>query len=602
MVAMFKYAIPNPDLTESLLQIFAPQVALEIERNHHLTELNKLSQALEQSPNVTFITDTEGVIVYVNSAFEKLSGYSKIEAIGKKPNLLKSGKMPDEYYQDLWVTLKAGKIWKNDVCNKKKDGTLYWSSINASPIFDHQGNITHYLAIEKDLTNRIKNEQKIRYQSNHDLLTGLPNRNLGIDRLNQCLKVSRTNSTITSVICVGIDNFKIINEKYGLQLSDKILKAIALRLQTIHKSDTQVFHFGSDEFIVFFGSTKNETKVKSQITSIGSLFASPIEIEGKSIPLTISSGVSLFPNDADDSETLIRNANNAMKFAKESGRNTFHFYDESLNKGAVRQYNIEKGMQEALQLKEFSLNYQPFINFKTGQIIGAEALVRWHSHKLGQVFPDEFIPIAEQTGFIDKLGEFVLRTACEQLAQWLPILETEFQMSINISPRQFRNKGFSALVMQVLKENNLNPAQIKLEVTEGLLLEKKYEPEKKMNELHLLGIALAMDDFGTGYSSLQNLRKFPFSLLKIDRSFIHELLDNKRDQIMIKAIIAMCKDMHLQVIAEGVETKEQSQYLKNIGCDLAQGYFFSKPVLSVEFEKLIRNKPFLLSVNPEPGC
>lgn len=552
-------------------------------------QISKLSYVVEQSPNSIFITDLAGKIEYANQKFEQLNGYSRAEYLGKSPAILKSGEMPDVFYHDLWLNLEKFHEWKFDVCNRRKDGSLYWAREHVSFVRDKNGKVTHFMSIAQDITEIREKELALQYQARYDQLTGMPNRFLGMEKLKESIQNSRTALLNTVVLFLDLDNFKNINDNLGHRTGDLILVETAKRLRNVIREADTLARFGGDEFLIILDGIAGMKTAEQVVENIYAAFLSPFIVDDNEIFVTVSSGISVAPGDGDDADELIRYADSAMYHSKERGRNTFHFFNATISDAAKNRFEIERELRGALEQNQFEVHYQPFIDLASGAIVGAEALLRWQNPRLGFVSPNDFIPIAEQTGLIEGIGKYVLETAFRQVQSWLPLLHPAFQMSVNISPRQFRRGKIVEDLKCILSRVQLDPRRIKLEVTEGLLLQSHDNPVDVLNEIKRMGIGVAMDDFGTGYSSLLNLRQFSFDLLKIDRSFIHDLIENAQTRAMVNAIIAMCNSLKLQIIAEGIETQEQKDYLLQQGCDLGQGYLFHRPVPAQAFAAFLQN-------------
>ncbi|MFO1471019.1 MAG: EAL domain-containing protein [Turneriella sp.] len=573
----------KPALVANILDITERVLAQE--------QINKLSYVVEQSPNSIFITDLSGKIEYANRKFEQLNGYTRAEYLGKSPAILKSGEMPESFYRDLWQNLERFHEWKFDVCNKRRDGSLYWAREHISFVRDQNGNATHFMSISQDITEIREKERELHYQARYDQLTGAPNRFLGMEKLRESLQNSRTTGLNTVVLFLDLDNFKNINDNLGHRTGDLILIETAGRLSAILSPQDTLARFGGDEFLIILDGIADLKDSQMTIEKIHQSFLTPFKVDENEIFVTVSSGISASPADGNDPDELIRYADSAMYHSKERGRNTFHFFNATISDTAKNRFLIERELRGALEQNQFEVHYQPFIDLTSGAIVGAEALLRWQNPRLSAVSPNDFIPIAEQTGLIESIGKYVLETAFRQVQSWLPIVHPTFQMSINISPRQFRRGKIVEDLNCILSRVQLNPGKIKLEVTEGLLLQSHDNPVEILNEIKQMGIGVAMDDFGTGYSSLLNLRQFSFDLLKIDRSFIHDLIENAQTRAMVNAIIAMCNSLNLQIIAEGIETEAQRDYLLQQGCNLGQGYLFHKPVPAQDFVVFLQNSP-----------
>jgi len=554
-----------------------------------------LSQACEQSPTSIVITDNQGNIDYVNPKFEQISGYSLAEVKGKNPRVLKSGHTSPNEYRSLWQQISSGQEWHGEFHNQKKNGELYWEKASISSIRNPQGVITHYVAIKEDITLQKKQEEMLFYQANYDAVTGLPNRTLGKDRLRKALEHGQRNNHLVGVIFVDLDNFKKVNDTLGHNAGDLLLKEVGQRLVcSVRRSDT-VARLGGDEFLIVVAKVKASLDLALIAKRILGLLRQPISLNSHDLLVNGSVGIAIFPEDGYSLEELLRNADTAMYAAKADGRNTFKFFTSHMNEVAQSRLQLEGQLRQALAHQELFLHYQPFIHLPTGTIVAAECLMRWQNKLLGAVTPDEFIPIAEEMGLIIDLGEWVLRQACQYLTSSTSSFSfpKPFWIAVNISPRQLRDSYFIEMVETILKETNISPRQLELEMTEQLLLDNHPDILETLAKLAAMEISLSIDDFGTGYSSLSYLHRFQFNRLKIDPSFIRQLPEEQSMVGLVKAIIALAHHLQLEVIAEGIETENQWRFLQEQGCDFGQGYYFSPPVPAAELVNLLSQQPFL---------
>ena len=563
-------------------------------------QLKILSQACEQSPVSIVITNHQGLIHYINPKFEEISGYTLAEVIGQNPRVLKSGETSPEEYQYLWQTISGGQTWHGEFHNRKKNGELYWEKASISPIVNHQGVITHYVAVKEDITLRKQQEEQLYLQAHFDPVTHLPNRTLAMDRLNQALESAYRHQYKVAVMFIDLDRFKAINDTLGHDQGDQLLRETGQRLQScLRKTDT-VARLGGDEFLVILPKIKASLEVAAIARRILSLLRHPLQLDFHEVFVNASIGVALYPEDGNQNSDLLKNADTAMYAAKADGRNTFKFFTAAMNTTAQNRLQLEYNLRRAMINREFFLVYQPLIHLESGTIIGAESLIRWQSPTLGDIPPQQFIPLAEETGLIVELGEWIIQTALHQLREWQEVLtnvETgitpqQFCLAINVSPRQLKDSYFLDNVREALGQSQVPPHCLELEITEQLLMENDQDNLSVLQKLQHLGISLSIDDFGTGYSSLSYLRKFKFSVLKIDRSFITELPDHSEDSILVKAIIAMAHQLKLKVIAEGVETAGQVDFLAAQQCDYLQGHFFSPAIAADDFTQLLQQQPF----------
>jgi diguanylate cyclase (GGDEF)-like protein/PAS domain S-box-containing protein len=554
--------------------------------------LRKLSTAVEQSPVSVLITDTQGVIEYVNESFVKISGYSREDVIGCKPDVLKSGHTSQEQYKQLWETVLGGEVWRGQFCNRRKDGTLYWEEAVISPVKDPSGRITHLIAVKEDITVRKSYEEQLLHQANYDSLTGLPNRLLALDRLTLALAYAKRHEMAVGVLFVDLDNFKRVNDTLGHEVGDKLLVEVAQRFSQVMRDGDTVARLGGDEFLVVVPDVTSPKEAETISEKVINALSDPIRLEEREVYIGASIGVSIYPEDGHDSAVLLRNADAAMYQAKESGRNTFRFFTSAMNESSLRRMEMEPYLRLAMDRGEFFLHFQPQVSTASGEIRGVEALLRWSSPALGQVPPDTFISLAEDIGVIHKIGAWVLENACRQIREWNKYLVKPLRVAVNISPLQFRDYGLVDTVQKVLDETGLDPELLEIELTEGVLLDNNREKDAMLGNLKGLGITLTMDDFGTGYSSLSYLRAFPFDVIKIDRSFIGDITVDRADAELTQSIITMAHILKLQVVAEGVETEEQLRFLQKYNCDLVQGYYTGRPVPASELEKQLKSAQY----------
>lgn len=559
------------------------------ERNQREQQIRLLSQAVEQTPLSVFITDKRGVIQYVNPEFERSSGFEKVEVLGQTPRIMKSGEVPDYLYRNLWNTILCGDIWQGELLNRRKNGELYWENVTVSPLLDEAQDIQSFICIKEDISARKESDAKILRQAQYDALTDLPNRLLAADRLDRAMMQANRNEQKVAVLFIDLDDFKKINDTLGHDIGDALLIEAAGRLQSCVRREDTLSRQGGDEFIVILTDLKESSEAERVASTIIETFSRSFELADMSFMVTASIGIAVYPDDADDRNTLIRHADAAMYQAKDEGRNTFHFFAPDINEKAQRKLSIEQHLQNALVNQELEVYFQPLISTQSQSIVGAEALLRWHNPVLGFVSPAEFIPVAEQTGLILDIGDWVLKTAAAHALQWQSQFNPQFYISVNVSPRQFRGQSIVSSVEAVMGQG-LAPTALEIEVTEGLLLRNHPDTQEALQTLSVKGIRIAMDDFGTGYSSLSYVRNFPFTTLKIDQSFVRDLEEDDEDRELVQATIAMALGLGLKVVGEGVETREQYQFLRALSCHVVQGYLFSKPVPADEFSKLLEKQ------------
>ncbi len=553
-------------------------------------ELNqKLSQAVEQSPNTIVITNIEGDIEYVNNAFVTISGYKKEEALGKNPRLLQSGKTQQSAYDDMWAELTQGKNWQGEFINRRKDGTEYIEAVKASPIFQSDGTISHYMAIKEDITEHKHAEERIHYLVNNDALTGLPNRNTLQERTSCAINLAHQQNNTLSVLFLDLDHFKDINDTLGHSVGDLILIELSKQISSVLREEDIVSRIGGDEFIIMLSNT-NAQSVTHVAQKLLDVIAQPLSIGHNELTVNASIGIALYPADGTDEETLSKNADTAMYRAKQNGRNQYCFFTQEMQERSARNLLLTNALRLALKNNQLEVVYQPQISLPNNIVLGAEALLRWKHPELGQISPVEFILLAEESGMILPIGEWVLRTAIKEAKHWIESGLSPMVVSVNISAVQFHHPDLPNLVTSILREEGLEQEYLELELTESVAMKNPESAYAIMDNLHGRGVRMSIDDFGTGYSSLSYLKKFKVYKLKIDKSFVDDLHTDPEDRAIISAIISMAHSLGLKTIAEGVETIEQLDYLRGQGCDEIQGYYYSKPLSAEAFEMFVKNQ------------
>jgi diguanylate cyclase (GGDEF)-like protein/PAS domain S-box-containing protein len=548
------------------------------ERKRAEGQIRLLSQAVEQSPVSVVITDSDASIEYVNSTFERVTGYRSAEVLGQHTRMLKSHRTPVAVYQEMWRTIISGKAWQGELQNRKKNGEIFWEQAHIAPVMDESGATCHYLAVKQDISRRKQQEERILHQAHFDALTDLPNRFLALDRLSQLVIEASRDGEKVAVLFLDLDDFKKVNDTMGHDIGDRLLIEAARRLHHSVRSSDTVGRLGGDEFIILLGGLKDAADARPVAENLLNGIRSSFRIERRELILTASIGIAVYPDDGDCASVLLRNADSAMYYSKDQGRNTYTYFTDSMNEGVSRRLILEEQMLGALGRGEFSLCYQPQMNVGSGQTNGIEALLRWHNPALGEISPGEFIPIAEQTGLIIPIGQFVLTEALRMAARWQQNREQPLIMAVNLSPRQFRDPSLVPFIEDALSRSGVPHDALELEITEGVLMSGHAHIDDALAALSRLGVSIAMDDFGTGYSSLSYLRRYPFDVLKIDRSFVNDITVDSADRELVNACIAMAHGLGLKVVAEGVETRAQLELLAAQGCDFAQGYLFSRPL------------------------
>ncbi len=543
---------------------------------------------MEQSPALVMITGTNGTIEYVNPRFVEVTGYTRHEVLGRTPAFLNSEQTPDEDHRAIRDVIRTGQSWRGEIRNRKRDGQSFWVSQSISPIRDPGGEITHFLSVSEDITARRLYEERLRYQANHDQLTDLPNRTLFFDRLTHSMAVARRDGRSLTLMFIDLDGFRHINDGLGPGGGDDILRQVARRLSSwIDPTDT-VARLASDEFAVLLTEGGDRYHATAVVPEILRILAEPFHVGGQEVVVHASIGIAVFPEDGGDEYTLLKNADAAMVRAKELGGNTYQFFETGMNAKAAAYITLGQDLRHALQRDELDLHYQPVLDLRSGQVVGAEALLRWNHPERGFIPPDQFIGLAEEIGLIEPIGEWVLRRACRQNRIWRDQGFGGLRIAVNVSSRQLQRGRLISAVFSALSEAGLTPSSLGIEITESAFLADLEDTTETLRKLNTMGIAISVDDFGTGYSSLSYLRRLPLSTLKIDRSFVSDVTSSPDAAAIADTIIAMAHRLHLNVIAEGVEDAAQLSFLRDRGCEMMQGYYFSEPVPADEFTELLR--------------
>jgi diguanylate cyclase (GGDEF)-like protein/PAS domain S-box-containing protein len=549
--------------------------------------LRLLASVFEHSGEAIVITDRENRILEINQTFTRLTGYSADEVRGRNPRILSSGRTLREEYRSMWQAISTHGYWQGEVWDKRKDGACYPKWLTISAIRGNEGAIDYYIGSFTDISEQKAAEDKINHLAHHDTLTGLPNRYKLHGRLVQAIASARRDGVHLAVLFLDMDGFKNINDTLGHHVGDGLLREVANRLADNVRASDVVARLGGDEFVAVL--TDVEAPAAGRVADkIRQALAQPYRIDGHELHSAASIGIAIFPEDGDNGEVLMQNADTAMYNAKSTGRNNVKFFTASMNEAARARHEMERALHQAIQHQEFLLYYQPQVDHRR-RVIAAESLIRWQHPQRGLVLPGEFIPLAEETGLILPIGHWVLEAACLQLERWSHDPATrDLQLAVNVSARQFRQPDFVEQVRRILEHSGANPARLKLELTESLVLDNVKDTIAKMQAIKQLGAGFSMDDFGTGYSSLAYLTRLPLDQLKIDRSFVMKLPGNKNDSIIVQTVITMGRSLGLSVIAEGVENEAQREFLESRGCDAYQGYLFSRPLPLNEFELFLK--------------
>lgn len=560
------------------------------ERQKTEQELRRFSIAIEQSGDSVFITDTRGIIRYVNKAFETITGYNRGEAIGRTPRILRSGRHPRAFYSHMWHIIREGSVYRDVFVNRRKDGALYYEQTTITPLRDNHGNITYYVSTSKDITEHLATEERIRYLAHHDPLTSLPTRTFFAEKIEQAVSTAIQNQQCLAVLLFDIDRFQRVNDTFGPLVGDQVVQEFAHRLRTVLGKQALVARIGGDGFAALLERVGDTQEVSVFADHIAALVGDPFVVDGHEFFLTLSVGASLFPDNGQDAQTLIRNAGSALNRAKRRGGNAHEIYTTDMNARALERLTLESRLRRALERDELHLVYQPQKDIKTGHIIGVEALMRWEQPDGDIVGPAGFIPLMEETGLIVPVGEWALRTALTQMDDWRAIGFEDMRVSVNISGRQFRHRGLLATLGDILETCPNADGLLELELTESVLMENAQSAIDMLEALSEMGIRLAVDDFGTGYSSLSYLKRFPLNALKIDQSFVSDLIHHSDGGAITNAIITLGHELGLEIVAEGVETEEQMRFLERQHCDVAQGYLISRPLSEAEATEFLRTR------------
>lgn len=564
-------------------------------------ELRKLNQAIDQSVSSIVITDANGITEYVNPQFTRTTGYSPEEIKGRRIHLLEPGRLPRRQYRNLRRTLQQGKVWEGEILSRRKNGQTFWELASISPVRNQHGIITHFVGIHYDISERKQMEEQINFLAYYDDLTNLPNRTLLASRFDEMARHSLQRDRQIALLSLDISRFHLINDSLGHRVGDQVLQTVGKRLVECARDRDTVARYAGDEFVVILADAPHYDGIAAVAQRMIDAVFRPMCIEGHELHINMHCGISVLPRDGEDLETLLGNATTAQHMAAREGRKVFRFFTEDLNAAALQRLALEQDLRRALERGALELHYQPKADFASGEVVGVEALARWHHPSEGNISPMHFIPIAEETGLIQPLGEWALREACRQGQAWQQQGWPPMIMAVNLSARQLQQPELTATIGRILADTGLDPALLELELTESAVMEHPEETIAVLNELKSLGVRLAVDDFGTGYSSLAYLRRFPFDTLKIDRSFITNITTSPDEASIAQTIIAMGQGLRLQVVAEGVETEAQAAYLRRRHCDQLQGYLFSRPLPAADMERLFREQRRLSLPTDDPS-
>jgi diguanylate cyclase (GGDEF)-like protein/PAS domain S-box-containing protein len=569
--------------------------------NNH-QQLVLWSSVFTNSGEGIIITDSRNRIISVNRTFTTITGYGEEEVLGKNPGILASGRHDAAFYRDMWQSLETNGSWKGELWNRRKNGDIYPEWLTITTLKDADGETCNHIASFSDATLYKEKEERIKYLAYHDKLTGLPNRSLLEDRLSQAIAHARRLNKKIAVLFLDLDRFKVINDTLGHHMGDKLLQETAQRLCHTVRSDDTVCRQGGDEFIVIVQDLNTVEDAAHMAQNVLTALSAEFEVESENLKITPSIGISLYPDDGEDIETLIKHADTAMYHAKEQGRSNYQFFTTALNDAIQEKMYLEKELGSAISRRQLSLHFQPQVRLLGGNICGAEVLLCWDHPTLGHVPADKFIPIAEDSGLIDSIGQWVLHHTAIQLGEWREqgIAVDELTIAVNISARQLEGTQLISCIEALFAQYPYMAGKLELEITETALMRDVQQSVTQLNALKDFQLTIAVDDFGTGYSSLAYLKRLPIDTLKIDRTFIKDIPGDEDDAGITEAIIRLAQTMHLSVIAEGIETAEQEGFLLRHHCSIGQGYLYSHPLPADEFSLLLqKNTPAVpLSLSP----
>ncbi|WP_321573666.1 bifunctional diguanylate cyclase/phosphodiesterase [Nitrogeniibacter aestuarii] len=550
-------------------------------------ELRLSAQVFEASKEAIAILDHRFRIVSVNPALERISGFTRSGLIGRHcADLLTDGFTDSRIWLTTAAEIQREGHWTGELELVRPSGSAYPAWVSVGEVTNDAGHATHFVVSISDISDQKRTEQRLRHLAEYDALTSLPNRVLLLDRMANAILSARRHGHHLAVLFIDLDRFKNINDSLGHAVGDELLRQVAHRLSGIVRGSDTVSRLGGDEFVVLLTELDTPGRAATIASKMISSLAAPFYLDGHELTITPSIGITVFPEDGDNRDILLKNADAAMYHAKENGRNGYQFFTSELNERAQLRLELENDLRRALSRHEFALAFQPQFDLRSGQLVGAEALVRWHHPERGMIPPDQFIPIAEETGLIVPLGAWILRQACANGQKWRDEGLPDITIAVNVSAMQVRRGQFDAVVLEALSETGFPPDLLELEVTESALMTNQDHVSSTLKAVQSLGVKLAIDDFGTGYSSLGYLKRFSLDKLKIDRSFIDDLPDDKEDAHLTRAIIGIGHNLDMKVIAEGVETEAQEAFLSELGCDLAQGYLYARPLSRTDFRQM----------------
>ncbi|MHA4871022.1 EAL domain-containing response regulator [Duganella sp. PWIR1] len=573
------------------------ELAKEVEQRRANEEFLRLaSQVFEATQDAIVVTDREGHIVATNPAFTQISGYTAAEVQGQSVGLLHAGDADASSFGAMVQSVVATGHWSGEILARRKNGDTYPGLLSASVVRDEDGSVINHVAVFMDITERKAEQHLIDFLSNHDALTGLPNRMLARQRFTHTLAAARREGRCVAVMCLDLDRFKSINDSYGHDMGDKALQVVSRYLSETVREDDTVTRQGGDEFQIIVADDTQLTATIALAQKILAGLRKELVIDGQQITVTSSIGIAVSLTDGESFDELVRNADTALFRAKEIGRDNYAFFTERMDAEIRDKLAIQGQLRGAIARDEFEVHYQPQVCLKTGAMVGAEALLRWDSAVLGKVPPNRFIPLAEEYGLVNSIGEWVLESVCAQMKVWHDQGLGEIKVAVNLAAGQFANDATVPYVESTLRKFGVSPEYLGLEITEGTVMGDPNKAVAALRRLKDIGVGISLDDFGTGYSSLSYLKRFPIDVLKIDKSFVDDVTTNSADAAIALSVISLAHNLNMRVIAEGVETREQVQFLAERGCDEMQGYYFSRPVNAESFTALLRERRTLSDI------
>jgi diguanylate cyclase (GGDEF)-like protein/PAS domain S-box-containing protein len=549
--------------------------------------LRKLSLAVEDASDSIYITERSGTIEYVNNAVREMSGYSREELIGRNPEIFKSGKHDAAFYKDMWDTVHAGRTYHNIITNRKKNGELFEVYHTITPLKNEAGEITHFVATSKDLTRQRLLEERVNHLAYYDHLTDLPNMTLFLDRIKQELPRTEYRKRQVAVLTVNIDRFSFINETFGTESGDEVLREVGRRLSSVVRDGDTVARLGRDHFGVLLVDVAQSRDIVFVVTRIFSALERPLRVMGADIAVNLYIGISVSPQDTMDAVQLMANSEIAVAKARYQGLNSYQFFTSEMNQLASNFAVFQKSLLQALTNNEFVLHYQPYFNVATRTLAGIECLIRWNSPEHGFIYPTNFIPSLEDTRMIIQVGQWVVHEACRQIREWQDKGYAMVPVTTNLSAVQFKQADVGDFIETTVRESGIDPRNLAFELTESTMMENPEKIRLLLTRLKKLGISISTDDFGTGYSSLSYLKNLPLDNLKIDISFVKDITSNTDDGAIVSSIVSMAHNLRLKTIAEGVETAEQLKTLHELGCDMVQGFYLCRPVTAEAAEAIL---------------